>query len=220
MKEIEKIINYKFKDKSLLELAQTHSSYAHKYNLNNNERLEFLGDSILGYVVAEFLMINLNSNEGELTKTRAKLVSCENLSEVITKNKLNNFIKTFPNNLNSEAIKGDFFEALIGAIYLDGGLEESKNFIFNFLKLNTKNINNLLNKTKDFKSELQELVQSKKGNLEYKLIGTQGEANNLTFEFELLINNKSICFAKEKTKQKAQNLCAQKALKKIDKIFD
>ena len=93
MENFEKIIGYSFKDKSLLELSLTHSSFAHKNNVENNERLEFLGDSILGYLIAEFLFDNYNLKEGELSKIRAKIVSCENLSKIVTKNNLFEYIK-------------------------------------------------------------------------------------------------------------------------------
>ena len=111
MENIEKIINYQFKDKELLNNALTHSSYAHKYSLKNNERLEFLGDSVLGLIIAEFLLKEYSLKEGELSKIRARIISSENLSKVITMLKLDEYIKTSPENLvKSEYIKGDFFE--------------------------------------------------------------------------------------------------------------
>lgn len=216
MEDIEKIINYSFKDKELLSMALTHSSFAHKYNLKNNERLEFLGDSILGFVVAEFLLKNFGEDEGKLTKYRACIVSCEYLSKVITKIGLDKFIKTSPENLKEkETVKGDFFEALLGAIYFDSDLETCKQFIYKILNLTKETIISVYNNNRDFKTELQEKVQAKKGKIEYKLVQILGEENAKIFEMELLINDKLICKAKASSKQKAENKCAELALKNI-----
>lgn len=216
MEYIEKIINYSFKDKELLNMALTHSSFAHKYNLKNNERLEFLGDSILGFVVAEFLLKNFGEDEGKLTKYRACIVSCEYLSKVITKIGLDKFIKTSPENLKEkETVKGDFFEALLGAIYFDSDLETCKQFIYKILNLTKETIISVYNNNRDFKTELQEKVQAKKGKIEYKLVQILGEENAKIFEMELLINDKLICKAKASSKQKAENKCAELALKNI-----
>ncbi len=216
MEDIEKIINYSFKDKELLNIALTHSSFAHKYNLKNNERLEFLGDSILGFVVAEFLLKNFGEDEGKLTKYRACIVSCEHLSKVITKIGLDKFIKTSPENLKEkETVKGDFFEALLGAIYFDSDLETCKQFIYKILNLTKETIISIYNNNRDFKTELQEKVQAKKGKIEYKLVQILGEENAKIFEMELLINDNLICKAKASSKQKAENKCAELALKNI-----
>lgn len=216
MEEIEKIIGYSFKNKDLLNLALTHSSFAHKHNIKNNERLEFLGDSILGFVVADFLTKKFLEDEGKLTKLRACMVSCEHLSGVISKFNLEKYIKTSPEELRErETVKGDFFEALLGAIYLDSDLETAKTFIFKMLELNKQKVLSVFNKSKDFKTELQEKVQADKGKVEYRLLNITGEENAKIFEMELLINEKVICSAKASSKQKAENKCAEMALKKI-----
>lgn len=220
MENIEKIINYEFQDKNLLTIALTHSSYAYKYGIQNNERLEFLGDSVLGLIIAEYLIKEYSLKEGELSKIRARIVSCENLSKIIVKNNLDKFIKTSPETLiSSEAVKGDFFEALLGAIYLDSNLETCKKFVFKILNINKEYIDNIMNKTKDYKTKLQEMVQAKKGKVFYKTIGEEGLPNNIIFEVELFINDKPICRGKEKSKQKAENLCAKFAVENIDKII-
>ena len=220
MENIEKIINYEFKDKSLLNLAITHSSFAYKFGQENNERLEFLGDSVLGLIVAEFLIKEYSLKEGELSKIRARIVSCENLSKIVEKNGLEKFIKTSPETLvNSEAVKGDFFEALLGAIYLDSNLEICKKFVYEILNINKTNIDRLMKQTNDYKTKLQEIIQAKKGKIEYITINEEGLPNNLIFEVELFINKKSICTRKEKSKQKAENLCAKFAVENLDKII-
>lgn len=221
MENIEKIIGYTFKNKDLLTVALTHSSYANKNNIKSNERLEFLGDSIIGFLVANYLIKEFDYNEGNLTKIRARIVSCENLSKIVSKYKLDEHIKVFPANINkSEAIKGDFFEALLGAIYLDGGLINAEEFVFKFVDLSKDFINDLCSNTNDYKTQLQEIVQANKGTIEYRLVSQEGMPNDMTFEFELFINNKLISKAKEKSKQKAENLCAKLAIKNIANLFD
>lgn len=216
MEKIEEIIEYEFKDKALLNLATTHSSYAHKYNLENNERLEFLGDSILGFLVADFLYANFQENEGLLTKYRASLVSCEHLSKIITTNSLNKFIKTFPSNLNQkETVKGDFFEALLGAIYLDSNLETCKKFIYKFLNLSSEEVLQVYSNNQDYKTILQEKIQARQGKIEYQLISTSGEDNSKIFEIQLKIDGKIVSKAQGSSKQKAENKCAEIALKII-----
>lgn len=214
MEDIERVINYNFKNKDLLNLALTHSSFAHKNNLTkNNERLEFLGDSILGYIVAEFLVKNFTENEGKLSKYRASIVSCEYLSKIITKNGLDKYIKTFPEDLkNNETVKGDFFEALLGAIYLDSDLQTCKNFIFNILELSKEKIIEVFNNNKDYKTLLQEKIQAQKGKIEYILLSSSGEDNAKIFEMQLKIDGKEISRAKASSKQKAENRCAEIAL--------
>ena len=216
LEKLEKEIGYEFKDIELLRTALTHTSYAYEKKVQSNEKLEFLGDSILGFVVADFLIKEFLEDEGKLTKLRAHMVSCEHLSEVISKFNLEKYIKTSPEELRErETVKGDFFEALLGAIYLDSNLETAKNFIFKMLELNKQKVLSVFNKSKDFKTELQEKVQADKGKVEYRLLNITGEENAKIFEMELLINEKVICSAKASSKQKAENKCAEMALKKI-----
>lgn len=220
MENIEKIIGYEFKNKSLLQTALNHSSFANKNHIDSNERLEYLGDSIIGFLTADFLILNYNLKEGELSKIRSKIVSSANLSKIITNLKLDEYLKTFPQNLKTEAMKGDFFEALVGAVYLDSNFKICKEVVYKLLEINKENIDKISNENQDYKTMLQEYVQAKKGRLEYKLINNFGLANDLTFEIELFINGKSICKTKEKSKQKAENLCAKLAMEKVEKLFD
>lgn len=217
MKEIEKIIGYEFKDNSLLSLALTHSSFLYKKDGKDNERLEFLGDSIIGFVVAEFLAKNFSQNEGMLTKYRSCIVSCSHLSEIVTSLGLNKFLKVNSKDLkDNESVKGDFCEALIGAIYLDSNLDECKKFIYNFLNLTKENVLRIYNENVDYKSVLQEKVQAKKGTMEYILISQSGLDNNRTFEMELIINGKSVCKQISTSKQKTENECAKIALQNLE----
>ena len=210
MEKLEKIINYSFKNKCLLEKSLTHSSYAHKNNLENNERLEFLGDSVLGLIVTDFLINNSGLSEGKLSKIKACLVSCEYLSEIVSDLKLEEFIKVSPEELKyNETVKGDFFEALLGALYLDSNLQTCKEFVYKVLDLNLSKIEEVNNNLKDYKTKLQELVQADKGKLEYKVLSCEGLPNNTMFEIELIINDISIAKAKGTSKQKAENEVAK-----------
>ena len=136
--DIEKIIGYKFKDKLILQTAFTHSSYANEHKAKSNERLEFLGDSILGFVVTKKLYSDYALSEGELTKFRQKLVSEEPLAFVIDELGLSKFILKgkgeSKSKVDSRAIKADLFEAIAGAIFLDGGLEVAECWILKNLQ--------------------------------------------------------------------------------------
>ncbi|MGN1208193.1 MAG: ribonuclease III [Christensenellales bacterium] len=212
--KIENIIGYSFKNKDILNIALTHSSYAHKFCVKNNERLEFLGDSVLGFIVAEFLFEKFKEDEGMLTKMRANLVSCEFLSKIVTENKLFEFIKTSPENLKfNETVKGDFFEALLGAMFLDGGIQICKEFVHKTLNLNKENVLSVFASHEDYKTKLQEKVQAKQGKIEYVLLSVSGPDNSRVFEMQLLINNTFVSKAKALSKQKAENECAKIALK-------
>ena len=216
MNNLQTTLGYTFNNSELLLLALTHSSFAHKYHLENNERLEYLGDSILGFCVADFLYRNFDLKEGELSKIRSKLVSSEHLSEIITNLKIEKYLKTEPSTLNRNSnIKGDLFEALIGAIYLDSNLETCKNTIYRLLNLSKENVEKVYKLNVDFKTKLQEYLQSKNQKFEYIVIGEEGRDNEKVFEVELLIDGKLFCLAKGYSKQKAENKCAELAIKKL-----
>ena len=144
---------------------------------------------------------------------RASMVSCEYLSKIVTENGLNNFIKTSPESLkNNESVKGDFFEALLGAMFLDSDMQTCKDYVYRILNLNISHIKEVFSDYKDYKTLLQEKVQAQKGKIEYKLLSVSGEENSKIFEMCLLINEKFICSAKASSKQKAENKCAKHAL--------
>jgi ribonuclease-3 len=186
IKEIEKIINYEFKNKELLETAFIHSSCGKK----NNERLEYLGDAILDMIVADMLFSQSEENEGHLTKKRAQLVCEDNLSSIINKLGLNAFIKvgnsfkTSPTN----AMCADLFESILAAIYLDNNhsLNEAISFVRRFIEISDMT-------TVDYKSLLQEYIQRDKNNsLVYETNQISNEDNFPQFECHLIINGKKI----------------------------
>ena len=154
---IQSKIGYQFKNKKLLINAFTHSSYAHETNSQSNETLEFFGDSILSFIVSKILYNNLQINEGELSKLRAKIVCSENLCDAIKTMGIQDYLLIGKSLVNgsgvSSAVIGDLFEAITAAVYLDGGLECAEKFI------NT-NLNFNVNNKTDYKTRLQELVQA------------------------------------------------------------
>lgn len=217
MEEIEKILNYSFKNKNLLQIALNHSSYAHNFNLENNEKLEFLGDSVLSLLVTEFLIDSFPYDEGKLSKLRAKIVGRENLSRVIDNLSLTKFLRVYPENIMVSCnMKCDFYEAILGAIYLDGGYLSAKDFMLASLNLTIKNINNLNIELKDYKTLLQETLQ-KDGvvNIEYRTIEENHINNKNFFKIALFVNNEYKACANGESKHEAENEVAKIMLKNL-----
>lgn len=217
MNDFEKTIEYEFKDKSLLEKALTHSSFANENHLHtgDNERLEFLGDSVLGFVTAEYLFANHGTfPEGELTKLRSYAVCEKSLFEFAKKIGLGQQIKLS----NGEARTGgrerpsvlsDAFEALIAAIYLDGGIENAKKFILRFVAPYVESKPSF----KDYKTTLQEVVQRNQGEeLRYILVSETGPDHDKHFEVEVHLNSNVIGKGFAGSKKKAEQEAAKQAL--------
>ncbi|MBQ9790353.1 MAG: ribonuclease III [Clostridia bacterium] len=163
--KVEKIIGIKFKDKKLLQTAFTHSSFANEHKVESNERLEFLGDSVLGVAVTMKLFKDFSLSEGDLSKFRQKLVSEEPLAFVVEELGLDGFILKgkgeSKNKVDSKAIKADLFEAIVGAICLDSGFEASQRFVLKMLE----SVFREYGKTLDFvdaKTKLQERLAGSK----------------------------------------------------------
>lgn len=217
--ELENALEYHFKDKKYLMNALTHSSYANenKKSLGSNERLEFLGDSILGIVVAEYLFRNFpDLPEGDLTRNRAALVcekACCGFSRQLG---LGDFLLLSHGEQNSggknrSSILADAFEAVIAAIYLDSGMEEAKKFILRFVAPIAKN-----NKPKgfrDYKTKLQEIIQQNpEESLEYVLTGESGPDHNKHFTVEVHLNSNVIGKGGGRSKKEAEQQAAREAL--------
>ena len=189
--EFEKKINYKFKNKSLIDLAFTHSSFKNKIN-KNYERLEFLGDRVLSLVISEDLFLKYsNENEGALSKRLSDLVSKQKLLEVANEISIKEMLKIDQfekKNLKLKkniSILSDVCEALIGAIYLDSNLENAKKFISKYWK---KKISKNILPPQDPKSLLQEVAQKKGLNLpKYILKNKEGPPHNPRFEVEVFL---------------------------------
>ena len=218
MKNLEQNIGYTFKDKSLLNKALTHTSYAYEHNVESNEKLEFLGDSILEFVSSIYLYQNYqNLKEGEMTKVRATVVCETSLHKIAQMHGFSDFLHLGKSErvVNKEvrpAILADSVEAVIAAIYLDGGLKEAEKFIIENLKdeieIATKHVGE-----KDYKTVLQEELQ-KNGDvkIEYTIIKESGPDHNKSFEAEVALNGKVLATGKGKSKKEAEMQAAKKAL--------
>ena len=218
--ELETIINYSFNDKDLLTLSLIHASYANENNIeksNTNQRLEFLGDAVLELVSSDFLYSLFNNyNEGELTKTRAKLVCEENLSDISRKLRLYDFLligkgENRNNIKNNNSIMCDTIEALIGAIFKDGGLINAKEFIYRFILIDEY----LYKSNNDYKSILQEKANKDNILLKYEIINETGPDHNKQFEIAAYYNNKQIGVGFGKSKKEAEQNAAKIGLTNI-----
>ena len=199
MQELEKKLDYVFRDKALLEEALCHSSYANEHradHLSSNERLEFLGDSVLGFVTAEFLFAqHPDLPEGDLTRIRAALVCEQSLYEVAKALDLGRYLKLgrgeeTGGGRERQSILADAVEALFAAIYLDGGIGSARKFIQRYIL--SREIAGLT-KPLDHKTALQELVQRESGQvLQYRLVGEEGPDHNKRFFVEVDLNGKSV----------------------------
>ncbi|MBQ3214030.1 MAG: ribonuclease III [Clostridia bacterium] len=216
IKKIEKIIHYGFKNKDNLKTAFTHSSYANEHNIKSNQRLEYLGDSILNFVVAEYLYNNFDVEEGQMSKWRSKMVNSDNLANIIETLGLDKYImlgKSFGKNEPAKSIKEDLFESLVGAIYIDSSIEKAKRFIFRFIDIKKS----VKKKDVDYKSLLQEEVQKVKGaNLVYFTYEVPRQPGN--FCAEIYINDIFVARSNSTTKKQAQIDCAKLALSEKAKL--
>lgn len=219
--DLEENIGYTFKNKLLLDEALTHTSYANEHHVNSNEKLEFLGDSILEFISSKYLYNKYPKlKEGELTKLRAMVVCEDSLYEVAKKHNISKYIKvghseSIHGGQNKPTILADSIEALIAAIYFDGGLEMAEEFILinleNAIEIASKNVGQ-----KDYKTVLQEKLQ-KNGDihLEYKIIDENGPDHDKTFTAEVFLNNQSLATGSGKSKKHAEMQAAKKALEVI-----
>lgn len=219
IEKFEQIIGYDFKDKKLLEQALSHSSYANERKTlgGSNERLEFLGDSVLSIVVSDYLYKHFTQvAEGELTKLRASLV-CEKSLHVFAKQiHLGDFLRLGKGEENTggrerPSILADAFEAVIAAIYLDGGMEPAAKHILRFMPEDIEHGRKPV--FSDFKTVLQEIVQKNpEEKVEYVLIGEEGPDHNKRFVVEVRLNSQVIGKGKGRSKKEAEQLAAKEAL--------
>ena len=220
---LEENIKYNFKNKALLEEALTHISYAHEKGINSNEKLEFLGDSILEFISSKYLYEKYpNLKEGELTKLRAMVVCEDSLYEVAKKHNISEYIKVGHSEEQNggktrPTILADSIEAIIAAIYFDGGLEAAENFIIDNLKdameVASKNVGQ-----KDYKTVLQEKMQKRgDAHIEYKIIEEKGPDHDKTFTSEVIVNGKVLASGSGKSKKLAEMQAAKKALEEDNK---
>lgn len=219
MTDLEYKIGYTFKNQDVLSEALTHSSYSneHRGKMNCNERLEFLGDSVLSLIVTNYIFRNFEQlPEGDLTQLRASLVCEKTLYKFAKQIDLGRFIKMsrgerHGGGADRPSILSDAFEALIAAIFLDGGYEMAHDFVMGFITSEIKQLNK--KPIKDYKTTLQEIVQKNPGErLEYRLIGESGPDHDKHFVAEVLLNSNSIGKGGGRSKKEAEQQAAREAL--------
>ena len=219
--KLEQNIGYEFKNKELLQTALTHKSYAHEKNVHSYEKLEFLGDSILEFITSEYIYKNFQFlKEGEMTKVRATVVCEESLSRIAKLLDFSDFLRLGKSEKASnkharDAILEDTMEAMIAAIYLDGGIEEAKRFIITNLSESieyaTKHVG-----SKDYKTVLQEKLQVNGDvKIEYITINESGPDHNKFFESEVRCDGIPLARGKGKSKKSAEMQAAQRALEGV-----
>lgn len=221
MDKLEKKLGYTFQNRSLLENALTHSSYANENRakgLQSNERLEFLGDSVLGMVTADYLFrTHPDLPEGDLTRTRAALVCEGSLVEVAQELDLGNYLllgkgEDAGGGRTRPSIVADAVEAVIAAVYLDGGIGSARKLITHFiLDVEEEKLG-----SRDYKTALQELVQRENGQvLEYQLINSTGPDHAKVFEVEVRLNGAGVGAGAGRSKKEAEQAAAKAAIGKL-----
>ena len=212
-------LGYTFQNPRLLENALTHSSFANERKAGaykSNERLEFLGDSVLGMVTAVYLFHKENGPEGELTKLRAALVCEKALCSYARELELGRYLllgrgEARTGGADRPSILADAFEAVTAAIYLDGGMEAARVFLLPFLNMELSNHRRL--HFKDYKTTLQEIIQQNpEEQLDYVLTGESGPDHDKTFRVEVHLNSNVIGKGRGRSKKEAEQQAAREAL--------
>ncbi len=224
MDSLEKKLGHSFRDRALLMTALTHSSYANENKGRggeSNERLEFLGDSVLGMVVADALYRRFPElPEGRMTRLRAQLVCEESLHRVAAELGLGDHVRLgrgeeHTGGRRRTSILADAVEAVIAAMYLDGGMDTARGFIERQI-LSALDGAGPVMRVEDFKTELQELVQRKSGQiLSYELLGESGPDHDKTFTSQVSLNGRAIGSGSGRTKKEAEQAAARAALEEL-----
>ena len=203
----------KINDVRLLEMALTHSSYSNEHNVENYERLEFLGDAVLQLITSEYLYSNTDLTEGEMSKIRASYVCEQALAEYSKKIGIDKYIRVGHGQQKdiNDTIVADCFESVLGAIYLDQGFEVAKKYVTEIVMPYIESKHMFFG---DYKSLLQELVQTDKKSLEYVLINESGPAHDKRFMVEVRIDNIVYGVGIGKSKKEAEQNAAYDAYKK------
>ena len=222
IKDLESAIGYRFHNIQLLQNALTHSSYANERwhnSLLSNERLEFLGDSVLGMLVAEYLFRNFTDRpEGELTRMRADMVCEQTLAAAANKIGIGNHLllghgEEQGGGRNRNSILADAMESVIAACFLDGGIEAALKVVQQFILVEVP-VTKLHNV--DYKTKLQELVQQKKNQvLSYALVGESGPDHDKHFEVEVSLNGKVVGSGSGSSKKRAEQSAAASAIENL-----
>ena len=217
--ELEEKLHYHFKNRDLLITALTHSSYANeaKAPTKYNERLEFLGDSVLSLVVANYLFRHSTRPEGELSRMRASLVSEEALFQFAKEIDLGAYLRLgrgeeLGGGRERPSVVSDAFEAVIAALYLDGGMEAARSFILPFITEGKT-------AEEDYKTKLQEVIQQNpEDKLSYAVTGESGPAHDKRFEVTVLLNGSAMAAETGRSKKAAEQQAAKAALRKLNQL--
>ena len=221
LNELQYKINYSFKDTKILVRALTHSSHANEKatRVFSNERLEFLGDSVLGFIAAELLYEKFKDlPEGVLTKLRAAIVCEKALYEYTCSLELGKYLfigrgEERTGGRKRPALLADAFEALLAAVYLDGGMKSAKKFVVPYLEENIQNASQG-SSFRDYKTMLQEVVQRNPGEMiTYEIVDEKGPDHNKIFKCRLLINSNEFSRGEGRSKKDSQQIAAKEALK-------
>ena len=221
LEKLESSIGYKFKNINLLKNALVHTSYAYEKNISSNEKLEFLGDSILEFISSKYIYNTYPKlKEGEMTKDRATVVCEDSLYEIANRHNFSDFLyvgksERVCHGNRKKAMLADSVEAVIAAIYFDSGIEAAEKFIIDNLKqaieVATKNVG-----IKDHKTVLQEILQANGSiKIEYVIIDEKGPDHDKTFTAEVKANGQVLATGIGKTKKQAEMNAADKAIKNI-----
>ena len=224
MKTLEEKLGYQFRDRRLLENALTHSSFANEHHMGavgSNERLEFLGDSVLGMVVADDLFHRYSRlPEGDLTRLRAQLVCEASLARVARELELGSYLclgkgEESTGGRERPSIIADAVEAVLAAVYLDSGsIREPRRIIRKFI---LEHMEEAREASRDHKTHLQELVQRRSGQvLSYHLIGQSGPDHNKSFDMEVRLNGETVGTGTGRSKKEAEQMAARAAIAKLE----
>lgn len=214
-KLVEKKIGYKFKNKQLLLVAFTHSTYANTFKIKNNQRLEFLGDSVLGLSVANWLFENSDDREGKLSTTKSHIVNEKNLCVVLDQMEVSDFLLVNKGKKDQElktlpSVKADLFESILGAIFLDSNFKTANKWVLKTLGLNKKQADRVIaeRSEQDYKTQLQELLQQQgHSTVEYRVINEEGKPHERIYTIQIVINGVAgLCCSGINKKQVEQNV--------------
>ena len=229
-RELESIFGYSFQSQALLDRALTHSSAANERSAatrEDNEQLEFLGDSIIGFFISDYLYQKFSQlSEGDLSKIRAHLVSSANLFKIASQLQLGEFLhlgkgEEKTGGRKKQALLVDAFEALVAAIYLDGGLKEARQFVLSSFQKDFERIGTGSFYLKDFKSQLQERLQALRLQpAEYSIVSESGPDHRKQFFVELRIRGKKLSDGQGETKKSAEQEAARLALESLFDVKD
>ena len=212
--QLQEVLHYTFKNPALLRIAMTHTSFANESKVpsTHNERLEFLGDSVLSVVVADYLFHHSKRPEGELTRMRASLVSEEALFQFAQEIHLGDYLRLgrgedLGGGRNRPSVVSDAFEALIAALYLDGGMETARNFILPFITEGKT-------AEEDYKTRLQEVIQQNpEEKLHYEVESENGPDHDKKFVVAVYLNSNRMAAGEGRSKKAAEQHAAREALK-------